>query len=199
MTRRGNRWDGFIERASRGVERLERAASLGAGIALFVIMGIVFVDVFLRYIFNAPLAWSYDLISIYLMGIAFFFSLSETLRRNHHVAVDILYLHFSLPVRRAWKLVGWTLTFALFLVIFLLDVRTAWSRWEGEHVVAGAIPWPTWIPAAIAAVGFGLILARLGVGIAGMGLALLVARPLEAEVAGEDVVTQGSGSGDPAC
>ncbi len=178
---------GPIDRAARWVGRLEYAASTGAALALFAIMLVVFADVLLRYLFNAPLAWSYDFISLYLMGAAFFFALSETLRRNHHVAVDILYLRLSLRARRLWKLLGWSLSFVLFAIIFVLAVRTSWSRWAGDNVVAGAIPWPTWIPAAIAAAGFLLLIARLALGVLALALALAAARPLEAAIAGDDV------------
>lgn len=181
---------GAIDRAGRWVTRLEHAASTGAAAAMFAIMLIVFADVGLRYLFNSPLAWSYDLISLYLMGAAFFFALSETLRRNHHVAVDILYLRLSLRARRIWKLLGWLLSLLLFAVIFVLAVQTSWSRWTGDNVVAGAIPWPTWIPAAIAALGFGLLLARLALGVLAMGLALVAGRALDAGIAGEDVATE---------
>jgi len=181
--------DGPIDRAARWVGRLEHAAATGAALALFSIMLIVFVDVLLRYLFNSPLSWSYDFISLYLMGAAFFLSLSETLRRNHHVAVDILYLRFSLRARQLWKLLGWLLALVLFVTIFLLAVGTSWSRWSGDNVVAGAIPWPTWIPAAIAATGFLLLIARLALGVLGLALALAAARPLGAAVAGDDVAT----------
>lgn len=183
---------GLVDRAQRWVARLEHAASTGAAAALFAIMLIVFADVALRYLFNAPLSWSYDLISIYLMGVAFFLALSETLRRNHHVAVDILYLRLSLRMRRVWKLLGWSLSCVLFTVILVLAVRTSWSRWAADNVVAGAIPWPMWVPAAIAALGLALLLARLTLGVLALGLALATGRPLDGATAGEDVA---SGSG----
>lgn len=181
---------GAIGFAARWVARLENAASAGAAASLFAIMLIVVVDVMLRYLFNSPLSWSYDFISIYLMGIAFFFSLSETLRRNHHVSVDILYLRLSLQMRRIWKLAGWSLSFALFAVIFALAAHTSWARWAGDNVVAGAIPWPTWIPAAIAALGFLLLLARLALGVLALALALAAGRRLDAAIAGDDVATE---------
>ncbi len=179
-----------LDRAARWLERLDHAASTGAALALFAIMLIVFADVLMRYIFNLPFSWSYDFISIYLMGAVFFLVLSETLRRNYHVAVDILYLRLSLRARRFWKLVGWSLALVLFALIFVLAVRTAWSRWAADNVVAGAIAWPTWIPAAIAALGFLLPLTRLALGVVALALALATARPLDAAIAGDDVATE---------
>ena len=180
---------GALDGAGRWLARLDHAASTGAALALFAIMLIVFGDVLMRYVFNSPFSWSYDFISIYLMGAVFFLVLSETLRRSHHVAVDILYLRLSLRARRFWKLFCWSLALVLFAMIFVLAVRTAWSRWEADNVVAGAIPWPMWIPAAIAALGFLLLLTRLALGVLALALALVLARPLDAAIAGDDVAS----------
>ncbi len=190
MTQRRTGGDGLLDRAAGFAAWLEYQASTGSALCLFGIMVIVFVDVFMRYFLNSPLSWSYDFISLYLMGAAFFFSLSETLRRNHHVAVDILFLRFSLRWRRIAKLAAWAGTTAFFAIVLALAVRTAWQRWEGDNVVAGAIPWPTWVPAALAAFGFSLILLRLAIGCAAMFLALARGRALDPSVAGEDVASE---------
>ena len=59
--------DGIIA----GIERLYR---LVAATCLAAIMLIVAADVLLRYLFNAPLSWAFDLISLYLMAGVFFLS-----------------------------------------------------------------------------------------------------------------------------
>ena len=51
----------------RAVGRIEKIASTIAAVFMFAIMMIVFSDVIMRYGFNRPFAWAYDLISIYLM------------------------------------------------------------------------------------------------------------------------------------
>ena len=183
---------GTLDRMVVWLDRLDHMAATCAALALFSIMMIVFFDVLLRYVFNKPFSWSYDFISIYLMGAAFFLVLSEAQRRSYHVSVDILYLRLSLRARQFWKLVGSVLAFALFGMICYLAVRTGWSRWEGDNVVAGAIAWPTWIPAAIASAGFLLILARLALAMVALGLALATGRTLDASLAGEDVSTSSS-------
>ena len=180
---------GLLDGLVRWVDRLDHAAASVAALALFAIMLVVFGDVLMRYVFNMPFSWSYDFISIYLMGASFFLVISEAQRRNYHVSVDILYLRLSLRARRAWKLVCSLLTLALFAMIFVLAVRTGWTRFTGDNVVAGAIPWPTWIPAAIASLGFLLLLARLTLGVLALALALVAGRPLDAAIAGEDVAS----------
>lgn len=181
--------DGLLDRLVRWLDRLDRAAASIAALALFAIMLVVFGDVLMRYVFNMPFSWSYDFISIYLMGASFFLVLSEAQRRSYHVSVDILYLRLSLRARRIGKLLCSLLALALFMTIVVLAVRTAWSRYEGDNVVAGAIAWPTWIPAAIAAAGFLLLLTRLALSVAALVLALVAGRPLDAALAGDDVAS----------
>ena len=99
-----------IDRLLGLVKTLETAASTVAGLTVFLIMITVCVDVAGRYLFNSPLKWSYDFIQLYLMGVAFFFALSDTLRRNHHVNVDILYNRFGRRTQLFWTAVGWSLS-----------------------------------------------------------------------------------------
>ena len=47
---------------------IEKIASTIAAVFMFAIMIIVFGDVIMRYAFNRPFSWAYDLISLYLMA-----------------------------------------------------------------------------------------------------------------------------------
>ena len=171
----------------RWLERFEDALAIGSAVAVFLIMVIVVADVALRYLLNAPLPWSFDLISIYLMGAAFFLSVSHTLRLEHHVNVDIAYQGFPLTVRRLLKLVGWVASALLFGWIVWLAAATAFDRYTKGDVIVGAYTWPTWIPAAIAALGFGAMVVRLALGVIVLAMKLL-GSPIDVRpYAGSDV------------
>ena len=167
---------------------LDNALATLAGIAIFVIMIIVTLDVVLRYVFNAPLAWSFDLISIYLMSGAFFLSLSDTLRCEHHVAVDIIFTGLPLKARRVLKMIGWALSSVLFTCITVLAAQEAFGRWDKSDVVAGAIEWPTWIPAALAVLGFGVMTLRLVLGTLAVAARLAGAPVALGRLVGRDVI-----------
>ena len=137
---------GPLSAVTRLITRAESVLVTLSAIAVLAIMLIVVVDVTLRYLFNAPLSWSFDLISSYLMGVAFFLALSETLRRDHHVNVDILYQHYPLKVRRVCKMASWILTSGLFAVMTWLAARAAVGRFVNNDVVAGAIAWRPGFP-----------------------------------------------------
>ena len=177
----------------RWLQRLEDALAIGSAVAVFLIMVIVVADVALRYLLNAPLPWSFDLISIYLMGAAFFLSVSHTLRLEHHVNVDIAYQGFPLTVRRLLKLVGWVASALLFGWIVWLAAATAFDRYTKGDVIVGAYTWPTWIPAAIAALGFGAMVVRLALGVIVLAMKLMGSSIDVQPYAGSDV-----GDGAPA-
>ena len=73
---------------------MEKIASTIAAVFMFAIMIIVFGDVVMRYAFNRPFSWAYDLISLYLMAGVFFLVLSEAYASRAHVSVDILQQKF---------------------------------------------------------------------------------------------------------
>ena len=150
-----------LVRANAAITAMEKAGAWIAGAAIFVVMSIVVVDVARRYLLNKPLPWSYDLISIYLLPLLFFPVLSDTFRLNHHVAVDILYLRMGRTRQRLCRLLTTLTATIVFVPIAWLALDKAGKSYASGDVLAGTVPWPTWIPPAILAVGFGLLVVRL--------------------------------------
>lgn len=171
-----------LETLNRHVTAIEEAAASFAGTALFAVMVVVFSDVGLRYLFNAPLPWSYDFIGMYLLPALFFPIIADTFRRNHHVALDILYLRFPITLQRAVRLLAALAGMGAFAIIAWRVSLKAASAFAAGEVVGGSILWPTWIPLSVSALGFCLIVVRLCVD----ALALVIALLLNSrEVAGE--------------
>ena len=143
-----------------------------ASVALFAVMVIVFCDVGMRYFFNSPLAWSYDLISLYLMVALFFLTLSSTQASNHHVRVDIIFRHVPPHARHVMELIGYILTAVVMIGIVYQGSIKFWGNLQAGDVVAGAIPWPTWATVVFIPLGVGLLLLRLVFGIFSLATAL---------------------------
>ncbi len=152
---------GGLVRIARIVETIERIGAEIAGFAIFAVMIIVFLDVFFRYLFRAPFAWSYDLVSLYLGPALFCLVLSETFRENHHVAVDIFYLRFSPTMKRLARLVIAILMAVVVFEVIVLAFEEAERGYRNNEVLSGAILWPTWIPLGFVVLGFGVLLLRL--------------------------------------
>ena len=152
-----------LDFAEKVIAKLETAWSTAAALVLFSIMLIAVTDVMLRYAFNAPLDWSFELISFYLMAALFFLSLSQTLAFDQHVRVDIVYRYVSPRVRSALEAVGYVAALAVFAVIFHRGLLRTMREWAAHGVIDGAIAWPTWVSSALVPAGVGLLLLRLGI------------------------------------
>ncbi|HEY8710166.1 MAG TPA: TRAP transporter small permease subunit, partial [Burkholderiaceae bacterium] len=77
------------------------AVLMAIGGVMLLLMLLAVADVALRYLFNAPLSWSYEMVSSYLMPGLFFLAVSHTLKAHGHVAVDILHNHLNRTTRIA--------------------------------------------------------------------------------------------------
>src|ERR1700712_1696344 len=140
---------------------VEKAVSTIAAIFMFAIMIIVFSDVVMRYVFNKPFSWAYDLISLYLMAGVFFLILSEAYASHAHVSVDILQQKFSPSMIRLTEIVTCLVGISVFsLIAHLGFVRTV-DSFRSSDVMAGAIPWPMWPSIGLVPFGAGLITLRL--------------------------------------
>ncbi|MCX7140101.1 MAG: TRAP transporter small permease [Proteobacteria bacterium] len=80
-----------IERLDRGMEPL---LGVVAGVLLFCMMSVTFVDVVLRYIFNAPLRGSFEVTELMLV-VLIFAALPLVSRREEHVVMDFLDRHIG--------------------------------------------------------------------------------------------------------
>lgn len=135
---------GALPRLSRLLSAIEWGLSTLAAIAMFAVMITVILDVTMRYVFAAPLAWSYDLISLYLMVAVFFLALGDTLHHHGHIAIDLLQPHMPMRLRHIGETIGYALTTVLVAMI-------AWEAWErmatafaNSEVTPTIIQWPTW-------------------------------------------------------
>ena len=171
---------GFIAKSERALRVIETIGVSLAGVMMFLIMLVVVADVVLRYFFNAPLSWSYELISLYLMVGLFFFALSDTLAANAHVCVDILQLYLPKRLRHACEFIGYACVIPVFAGIFYMSVIRTWESYQGAEVLAGHIAWPTWLASVCVPLGVGVILLRMVLRLAGHGLSLLLKRSVVA-------------------
>lgn len=164
-------WAPMLLAFDQNVTRIERLLVGLAAVSIFATMWIMVADVLGRYLFHRPLSWAYDVISIYLLPAIIFLALSDAFRKNHHLAVDILY-NVSSPVMQKLSRFLTSLVIAgVTLPIAWLAVLQAYDRYTHDTVIAGAILWPTWIPSLIVGAGSGLLVLRTVLD----GLALLAA------------------------
>jgi TRAP-type C4-dicarboxylate transport system permease small subunit len=145
----------------RALAAVEKVVSTIAAIFMFAIMIIVFSDVVMRYGFNKPFSWAYDLISLYLMAGVFFLILSEAYASHAHVSVDILQQKFPPAMIRLTEIVTCLVGISVFSLIAWLGFVRAIESFRASDVMAGGIPWPMWPSIGLVPFGAGLITLRL--------------------------------------
>ncbi len=168
----------MIPALGRVLAVIERALTVVAAICLFVIMGLVVADVFMRYALNRPFSFTYDLIGVYLLAAVFFFTLSDALREHAHVSVDILSQHFSPAGRRLSEIATSLVGLFVFILICDLGYARAIDNFQQGDVLAGAIAWPTWVSSALVPLGCGVLALRLALQLVGNVASLVTRRDL---------------------
>jgi len=113
---------------------------------IVALMTVVCVEVFKRYLLNAPTAWIFDAENM-LYGSFFMLGGAYTLAQNAHVRGDFLYSSMQ-PRMQAW------LDLVLYVVFFIPGIAAlvyagygyaaqSWSIHEGSNVTAD---FPRWLP-----------------------------------------------------
>lgn len=124
---------------------------------ILIIMSITVFDVVMRYFFNDPTIWAYDLSGL-LLGPFWLLGGAYLLLQDGHVRMDVLYRRLTPRKQAILDLVMYTFFFyyCIFIVIYGWDYF--WLSFARQEVSRGlwhTILWPfkVWIP-----VGVGLIL-----------------------------------------
>lgn len=138
----------------------DRLAAYLACVMLFALMMLVVADVSLRYIFNAPLSWSYDTISLFLLPGVFFLSMSYTLSTHGHVSVDILHNYVSQRTRYVFEALTSTIAAPVFGFITWIAAQSTWKDWVMGTYLTSGLEVSTWTTTVLLPFGFGLLTVR---------------------------------------
>lgn len=147
-------------RLSALLASIELALVAVSTIAMAAIMLIVVCDVVLRYVFNAPLIWSYDLIGLYLVGVVVFLALSDTLQHHGHIALDVFVPAMPSFVRHLTQSVGFMFSAVVVALIAWLEYGQAVEAYIGNERINSVPPMPTWIAHAVLAIGMTVLTLR---------------------------------------
>lgn len=147
------------------IERLlaaiERVALFVAALTFFAMMAVTVVDVVMRYVFNAPLTWSFELIGTYLMAAAFFLAVSATQARKQHVNVDVIARLLPPRLQAGALAVAGILVIVMFALIWWAGAANFWEAWRDGLTSDGAIAWPLWPVYLLIPLGLTPLLGRL--------------------------------------
>lgn len=127
-------------------------AGVAAGIVA-IMMFLTSLDVVMRYAFNSPLPWVYDVTILYLLPAAFVLGFSYTLRSNNHISVDFFARWLPVSFRNFWTALSSAIAGIIFLYIALIASDVAWDAWVNNDVMFGTLNWPTWPSNAVIPIG----------------------------------------------
>ena len=142
----------------RAIDALNEKIGYYGSLLVLPLIGVVVFEVFMRYGFNAPTSWAFEL-TVFLYGVHYSIALAYALKHNTHVAIDVF--EARLPAKPRLILRIFT-NIALFIpTIGLLTyytcamAATSWQQWE--HASS------SWAPAiypykTLMAIGFVLLL-----------------------------------------
>ena len=112
----------IIEKMDTLAEKVIAVVQNVCSALLIIMLGIVFVDVFARYVFNSPIIWSEEITLMLLIWFGFF-SMSNELYHGNHMSLTLAYVKFSAKTKRIVSLVNSGLMFVLFVFMAITIVR----------------------------------------------------------------------------
>lgn len=145
----------------RALARVEFATLVAACAALFVTMIVVFADAAMRYLFNSPLKFTSDLVTMYLMSTALLLGLADTLRRGGHIGVDLFAHWMSRRVYHVAIGLALLLSAVVTTVIAYETGALAWFSLVQKETTVGIVSWPVWPSKAIVSLAFALMTLRV--------------------------------------
>jgi TRAP-type C4-dicarboxylate transport system permease small subunit len=166
----------LYERLRRVVDAIDNLLMVVGCLMLFALMFVVVFDVALRYLFNAPLQWSYEVISSYLMPGLFFFAASHTLKAHAHVSVDILHNYVGRRTRYALEALSSTLATPVFGLCTVVSAQHTLDDLQTAAASTSGLALPTWTISLMLPIGFGLLTLRLAVNAIGYLATLALGR-----------------------
>jgi TRAP-type C4-dicarboxylate transport system permease small subunit len=142
---------------TRAIDAMDNIALFIACMMLFALMALVVTDVALRYLFNSPVAWSYEVISRILMPGLFFLAVAHTQRSHGHVAVDILHNYVNDHTRYILASISSVLVTPVFGYIAWITGVDTIQQFQSGAVLSDGLELPAWSTTVLMPIGFTLL------------------------------------------
>ena len=121
----------MLSKISRGIDTFSTKQGEFTSMLIIPLLLVVLYEVLLRYGFNAPTTWGFEM-TAFLYGMHYMFGISYTDVKNGHVRVDIF---TSLASKKVQAVFGALTTLVLFLPVMIC--MTIWSSKFAWYSVEG--------------------------------------------------------------
>lgn len=149
-------WKKLYRTIDRGIDRLVLSGAYLSGALLLILGLIIFVEVVLRYFFNAPTAWVFEY-SIYLVMGATFLILANTIRSDNLIRVELLLRFYPPRMLRALEIFVSVIGIIFSGVLLWKGLEMAIHSYTLERVSTTIMRTPLYIPQSLIPLG-GLLL-----------------------------------------
>ena len=142
----------------RAIDTFNEKFGFYASYLVLPLIIVVVFEVFMRYAFNAPTTWAFEL-TVFLYGVHFCFALAYAHKHNTHVSIDVFEARLSPKSRTILRIITNVVLFlpSIGLLTFYVSAMamSSWRQWE--HASS------SWAPAiypykTLMAIGFFLFL-----------------------------------------
>ena len=145
-----------MQTISRAIDALIEKIGLYSSYLVLPLVAVVVYEVFMRYVFNSPTSWAFEM-TVFIYGMHYMLSLSDTHRANGHVCIDIfesrLQPRNKTILRIITNLVLFIPTMGLMTIWASKYALTSWSMWERASSSWGP---PIYPYKTVMAIGFAL-------------------------------------------
>jgi TRAP-type mannitol/chloroaromatic compound transport system permease small subunit len=141
----------------KAIDSLNEVVGRTVSVVAILFAGIIIFDVVMRYVFNAPTRWAFD-VTKQLYGFYFVMLGGYALRHQSHVRVDLVTERFA-PLTRRWvEVAGYLIFFFPFAWVFMTRSwdfgMTSWNQGETTY---GSVQLPVYPIKLAMAVAAGLL------------------------------------------
>ncbi len=148
------------QRLEATIDAIDGIAVTIACLLLMTLMFVVVADVGMRYLFNAPLTWSYEVIEYFLMPGLFFLAVSHTLGASAHVSVDIIHNYLPQPKRYILEALSHAMSTPIFAMATWFAALQTIAQFDSGMRLANGLELTTWSTSFLLPLGFGLLTLR---------------------------------------
>jgi TRAP-type C4-dicarboxylate transport system permease small subunit len=141
-----------MEKFARSVDKISKAFSHVAMVALFGMMMLGTADVAGRYLFNIPITGALEIFEM-LLPLLILFSMADTQSIDGHLTAGVIdFFHFRPETRTKIRLGVQVLVFCLFLLIMWRGVGGAMFTLRSHRRISN-VELPLWIPQLVVPLG----------------------------------------------
>jgi C4-dicarboxylate transporter DctQ subunit len=133
----------------------EKIAEL-AGWVVVIMMLTISYDVVMRYFFNAPTTWSFE-INRYMLIMVVFLGSGWTLSSGGHVSVDIATDKLSHKKQQILIIISHIISAGYALIFFIESATFTYDAWENNVKSTEYLAWSLWPIRAFLVIGSGML------------------------------------------